>query len=116
MLALATAIAIAGLALSAPAARADGAIVFRLGPEGGCQVGPTDIPGVPVTIPANCFIVATPSGNATVLLRAQIPAGFTLSETVFFEGPCFFPDLGAGTGRLVATRSGQITAHCHIKA
>ena len=112
---LASAAAVVALGVDAAPAQAQGATVFRLGPEEGCQVGPTDIPGVPVTIPADCFIVATPSGNGTVLLRARVPAGFTVSETFTWQTSCFFPGLGPGTGILVATRSGQITAHCHIR-
>jgi len=108
--------AVAGLAAGAAPAGAQGALVFRIGPEGGCEVGPTDIPGVPVDIPANCLIVATPSGNALVLVRAQIPAGFALSETFVAQEPCAFPGLGFGSGRLVATSSGQITAQCLIGA
>ena len=114
MFVLATATAFAALAASAAPAQAQGALVFRLGPEEGCQVGPTDIPGVAVTIPAECFVVAAPSGNGNVLVRAQIPAGFALPETFTAELPCFFPGLGPGSGILVATRSGQITAHCHV--
>jgi hypothetical protein len=114
MFVLAIATAVAGLAASAAPAGAQGAIVFRLGPEGGCEVGPTDIPGVPVDIPANCLIVATPSGNAMILVRAQIPAGFALSETFLAQEPCFFPGLGFGSGRIVATPGGQITAQCFI--
>ena len=98
-------------------ARADGALVLRLGPEAGCQLGPTDIPGVPVTIPADCLVVATPSGNATILVRARIPAGFELAETYFgADVPCGFPGLGFGGGVVVATRSGQISATCHVQA
>jgi len=113
---LAVATAVAGLAASATPAQAQGALVFRLGPEDGCEVGPTDIPGVPVDIPANCLIVATPSGITLTLVRAQIPAGFALSET-FVSGPvpCELPGFGFGTGRLVATTAGQITAECHIR-
>jgi hypothetical protein len=115
MFVLATAVVVAGLAASAAPARAQGALVFRLGSEGGCEVGPTDIPGVPVDIPANCLFVATPSGNALILVRAQIPAGFALSETfVARDVPCFFPDLGPGSGSLVATPAGQITAQCLV--
>ena len=114
MFALATATAVAGLAASAAPARAQGADVFRLGPEEGCQVGPTDIPGVAVTIPAQCFIVALPGGGGTVLLRAQIPAGFALDETFILQTSCFFPGLGPGSGILVAAKSGEVTAHCHI--
>lgn len=91
--------------------------MFRLGPEGGCEVGPTDIPGVPVDIPANCLFVVTPSGNAMILVRAQIPAGFALAETfVARDVPCFFPGLGPGSGSLVATPGGQIAAQCLVQA
>ena len=55
MFVLATATALASLAASAAPARAQ-AVVSRLEPEEGCQVGPTDIPGVAVTIPADCFV------------------------------------------------------------
>jgi hypothetical protein len=103
-----------GALSTAESARADGAVVLRLGPEAGCQFGPTDVPGVPVAIPANCLIVITPSGNANVLVRGQLPTGFTLTDTFTAVQPCGFPGLGLGSGRLVATRSGQITAHCHI--
>jgi hypothetical protein len=116
MFGLATAAVIAGLGVNAAPAQAQGATVFRLGPEEGCQIGPTDIPGVPVTIPADCFIVATPSGNGNVLLRAEIPAGFAVSDTFTLQTSCFFPGLGPGSGILVAARSGPITAHCHIRA
>lgn len=105
------------VAVFAGVARAEGAVVFRFGPEAGCQVGPTDIPGVPVEIPAECQVVATPSGNALVLVRGRIPAGFELSETFFSaDVPCGFPGLGFGRGVLVATPSGQVTAHCHIRS
>jgi hypothetical protein len=117
MFVLATATAVACLAASAAPAQAQGALVFRLGPEGGCEVGPTDIPGVPVDIPANCLFLVTPSGNAMILVRAQIPAGFALSETfVAQDVPCFFPGVGPGSGSLVATTGGQITARCSIQA
>jgi hypothetical protein len=52
------------------------------------------------------LIVATPSGNVTVLVRAQIPAGFALSETFLTQEPCFVPGYGLGSGRLVATPAG----------
>jgi len=112
---LAIATAVAGLGASAPAVQAQGALVVRLGPEEGCQVGPTDIPGVPVAIPAECLVVATPSGNGNVLVRAQIPARFALPGAFTAELPCFFPGLGPGSGTLVATLGGQITAHCHVR-
>jgi hypothetical protein len=108
MFIFATAIVVAGLAASAAPARAQGALVFRLGPEGGCEFGPADIPGVPVDIPANCLFLATPSGSAMILVRGQIPAGFALSETFVGQNvPCFFPGLGPGSGSLVATTAGR---------
>src|SRR3954454_16315394 len=58
-----------------PSAASAQAVVLRIGPEGGCQVGPTDIPGVAVTIPADCFVVLAPSGRATVHVRGTIRAG-----------------------------------------
>jgi hypothetical protein len=104
-------------AASPAAASAQGALIIRFGPEAGCEIGPTDIPGVAVDIPADCLVVATPSGNALVRVRGQIPSGFALTETfVSGEVPCGFPGLGFGRGVLVATTSGQVTAHCHIRA
>jgi hypothetical protein len=97
-----------------PSAASAQAVVLRIGPEGGCQVGPTDIPGVAVTIPADCFVVLAPGGHATVRVRGTIPAGFTLASTYVAEMSCFFPGIGPGTGRLVATVSGQISATCQI--
>lgn len=107
--------AVAALSLAA-VARAEGAFVVLLGPEEGCQVGPTDIPGVPVAIPAQCLVVFTPSGNANVLVRGELPAGFSLPETFSEVQPCAVPGVGFGSGRIVATKSGQITAHCHVRA
>ncbi len=110
-------LAVVSAAFVAPAsARAQAAQVIRLGPEQGCELGPTDIPGVPVSIPADCLVVVTPSGNANILVRAELPAGFTLGETFIDEQACGFPGLALGSGHVVATRSGQITAQCHIRA
>jgi hypothetical protein len=97
-----------------PSAASAGALVLRIGPEGGCEVGPTDIPGVPVDIPADCLVVAAPSGHATVRVRATVPEGFALPATYTAEVPCAFPGLGIGSGRIVATVSGQISATCQI--
>jgi hypothetical protein len=100
--------------IALPAGASARALVLRLGPEDGCEVGPTDIPGVAVDIPATCFVVAAPGGHATVHVRGAIPAGFSLAGTYVAEMPCFFPGLGEGSGRIVATRGGQISATCQI--
>ena len=108
--------AVLGAAFPA-AASAQGALITRIGPEAGCEIGPTDIPGVALSFPADCLVVATPNGNALVLVRGQIPPGYALAQTfVSADVPCGFPGLGFGTGVLVATTSGQVTAHCHIRA
>jgi hypothetical protein len=46
----------------------------------------------------------------------RFPAGFALSETFLAQESCFFPGLGFGSGRIVATPGGQITAQCFIGA
>lgn len=88
--------------------------MLRIGPEGGCEIGPTDIPGVPVSIPAECLVVASPSGHSTVRVRGTVPGGFTLPSTYVATMECFFPGLGLGSGRIVATVSGQVSATCQI--
>jgi hypothetical protein len=101
-------------ALAVPSTASAQAMVIRIGPEGGCEVGPTDIPDVPVSIPSTCLVVAAPSGHSTVRVRGTIPAGFELSSTYTAQMSCFFPGLGLGSGRIVATVSGQVSATCQI--
>ena len=86
---------------------AGGAEIFRFT----CFFDPGDVPGVNVPFPGECTIVITPSGNFQVNAHAQLPAGFSLAET--FEGdlPCF-----GGTGHVVATKSGEVNATCHLSA
>jgi hypothetical protein len=98
-----------------PSVASAGALVLRIGPEGGCEVGPTDIPGVAVDIPATCLVVAAPSGHATVRVRATVPQGFAVSQTYVADLPCAFPGLGEGSGVIVATTGGQISATCQIQ-
>ena len=106
----------AALFMSTEAARAQSAQVIRLGPAEGCEVGPTDIPGVPVSIPADCLIVFTPSGNTNVMVQGELPAGFTLPGAFTDVMQCGLPGAGLGSGRIVVSRSGHIRAHCHIPA
>jgi hypothetical protein len=72
-----------------------------------CFFAPGDVPGVDVFFPGRCSLVETPSGNVVIVGRGELPAGFTLSETFVGPVPCF-----DGTGRIVATTSGQVTATC----
>jgi|SRR5215213_3263771 len=84
------------------------AAAFVLTPgEFECFFEPGDVPGVDVFFPGSCSLVETPSGNVVIVGRGELPAGFTLSETFVGPVPCF-----SGTGRIVATRSGQVTATC----
>jgi hypothetical protein len=72
-----------------------------------CFFEPGDVPGVDVFFPGTCSQVVTPSGNSVIVGRGELPAGYTLDETFVGSVPCF-----GGTGRIVATRSGQVTATC----
>jgi hypothetical protein len=75
-----------------------------------CIFAPGDVPGVDVEFEASCTIVISDSGVTNIVGRGQLPEGYSLSET--FVGPlsCF-----GETGRIVATKSGQVTGTCHIK-
>ena len=46
-------------------------------------------------------------GNTVIVGRGELPAGYTLDATFVGSVPCF-----GGTGRIVATKSGQVTATC----
>ena len=72
-----------------------------------CFFEPGDVPGVDVFFPGRCSQVVTPSGNILIVGRGELPAGYTLDATFVGSVPCF-----GGTGRIVATRSGQVTATC----
>jgi hypothetical protein len=72
-----------------------------------CFFEPGDVPGVDVYFAGTCSQVVTPSGNTVIVGRGQLPAGYTLDQTFVGSVPCF-----GGTGRIVATTSGQVTATC----
>jgi hypothetical protein len=72
-----------------------------------CFFEPGDVPGVDVYFAGTCSEVVTPSGNTVIVGRGQLPAGYTLDQTFVGSVPCF-----GGTGRIVATKSGQVTATC----
>ena len=72
-----------------------------------CSFEPGDVPGVDVYFPGTCSQVVTPSGNTLIVARGDLPAGYTLDKTFVGSVPCF-----GGTGRIVATKSGQVTATC----
>lgn len=74
-----------------------------------CSFEPGDVPGVDVFFPADCTIVTTDAGGTTIVGRGTLPEGFALTSTFVGTVPCF-----GGTGRIVATVSGQVTATCHF--
>jgi hypothetical protein len=94
-----------GVLLPAPPATAAATVEH---PE--CFFEPGDIPGVDVFFPATCTIVTSDSGITTVVGRAQLPDGYTLSETFVGTLPCF-----GGIGRVTATVSGRVNATCHLE-
>jgi hypothetical protein len=102
-------IALLALTLMHPGHASAMAIVIHPGDIPDCTFEPGDVPGVDVFFPAQCTLVFTSSGSLEVVARGQLPAGFTLAKT--FEGdlPCF-----GGTGHIVATKSGQVTATCQL--
>jgi len=79
--------------------------------DNGCFFEPGDVPGVDVYFPAECTIVSTDSGATTSVAKGPLPGGYSLSSTFVGALPCF-----GGTGRIVATVSGMVSATCHFKA
>ena len=108
--AIAGAAAAASVAFYVPTASSAGAEVIHPDEISDCIFEPGDVPGVDVSFPARCLIVFTPTGEVIVNAHGQIPAGYALEETFVGELPCF-----GGTGRVVATTSGQVNATCQLK-
>ena len=101
---------VAALAVAvAPTPASAAAFVLTPG-ELQCFFEPGDVPGVDVFFAGTCSQVVTPSGNTLIVGRGELPAGYTLDETFVGPVPCF-----GGTGRIVATTSGQVTATCHFQ-
>jgi hypothetical protein len=100
-------LAVLGLTPLTPLASGQGAVVVHHIP--GCVFEPGDVPGVNVFFPPkSCMMVTTPNGRVTVVAKAVLPAGFTLQRTFVGQLPCF-----GHTGRVVATKSGRVSAICH---
>jgi hypothetical protein len=100
-----------GIGSSAAAAGGHGALVTHHLPF--CNFEPGDVPGVNVFFPADCLSVVTPSGQATIFARGQLPSGYSLVSA--FEGslPCSF--FGQTVlGHVAATPSGVVRATCHF--
>jgi len=108
--AIAAAAAAASVAFFAPTASSARAEVIHPGEISDCVFEPGDVPGVDVSFPATCLIVFTPTGGLIVNAHGQIPPGYALEETFVGELPCF-----GGTGRVVATTSGQVNATCQLQ-
>jgi hypothetical protein len=100
----------AAVLLLLPAAPASAAaIVLHPGDIPDCTFEPGDVPGVDVFFPAACTVVTSASGEVNIVARGQLPEGYTLTQTFVGTLPCF-----GDTGRVVATKSGQVTATCHF--
>jgi hypothetical protein len=98
------------MVLLPPATVSAGAVVIHPG-DVTCTFEPGDIPGLDVYLAARCTIVVAPSGAITIVVHGTLPAGFALPRTFVGIVPCF-----GGTGRLVATTSGEVAATCHLRA
>ena len=75
-----------------------------------CFFEPGDVPGVDVFFPGDCTQVTSTSGVVTIIAKGELPEGFTLERTHVGTIPCF-----GGTGRITATKSGQVVATCHFR-
>jgi hypothetical protein len=111
---LVTAVTVATLVMLAQPASA-GAIVEHTNPDedpGACFFEPGDVPGVDASYDAKCTFVHLPSGDLQVVAKSKLPEGYSLRKTFVGElASCF-----GGTGRVVATTSGQVQATCRISA
>jgi hypothetical protein len=74
-----------------------------------CFFEPGDVPGVDVYFEAKCHRTTTPKGRVNITGKGWLPDGFALTHTVVTELPCF-----GGVGRVTATKSGRVTAVCHL--
>lgn len=100
------AVALVGAAVL-PVAPASAAASVERGAD--CFFEPGDVPGVDVFFPATCTFVTSDTGSTTIIGRAVLPEGYSLSRTFVGPLPCF-----GSTGRVTATVSGQVTAVCHV--
>jgi hypothetical protein len=98
---------VAALSVAVAPTPASGAAFVLTPGELECFFEPGDVPGVDVFFPGRCSQVVTPSGNQVIVGRGQLPAGYTLDKAFVGTVPCF-----EGTGRIVATPGGQVTATC----
>ena len=102
---------IACLGMASPAL-AKGADVIKGSPgDGTCFFEPGDVQDVNGEFDAACVLVFAPSGNINIVARGQLPAGHTLDRAVRSDLPCF----EFGSGQVVATPSGRVSATCHFK-
>jgi hypothetical protein len=102
---------VVGMGTQPMALAAEGAQVTHHLP--GCTFEPGDVPGVNQFFSADCLLVVTPSGEALVVARGQVPPGVSLSHTFQGSLPCTF--FGQTVrGHIVATTSGNVRATCHF--
>ena len=111
---LVTAMGVAGLALVASPASAV-TIVQHTNTFDQCHFEPGDVPGVDVAFTATCTFVHEPSpkGNLQVVARADLPKGYTLTETFRGTVNCSFNGVES-TGIIVATKSGKVVSECRV--
>ena len=115
---LVLAVVIAGTVVLATSGVASGARAFILKDEAlGCFTDPGDIPGMPGFDLPRGIIVITSSGHVTLVCHGELPPGLSVPETMILPVPCNLgPPFGSTTGHVVVTKSGQVSAHCQLKA
>lgn len=96
-----------------PATATPGAFVLK-NEEVACFTDPGDIPGAPGFELPKGTLVITPSGHLTLTCHGELPAGFSVSETMFIPLPCTLgPPFTQASGHIIVTKSGQVNAVCH---
>jgi hypothetical protein len=93
------------------------AIVFHGHGAYVCGADPGDVPGLPGFDLANSMIVLDPTGALHVTCNGSLPDGLSVQQT--FVGPVLCRgDEGYAdtTGRIIATKGGQVTITCSFPA
>jgi hypothetical protein len=116
IVAVATLFASVVLTVAAQSASA-AAIVFHAHGAYVCGADPGDVPGLPGFDLANATIVLDATGALHVTCNGSLPDGLSVQQT--FVGPVLCRgDEGYAdtTGRIIATKGGQVTIQCSFPA
>jgi hypothetical protein len=72
------------------------------------------VPGLPGFALANVTVVVAPGGVLNVTCTGSLPEGLSVPETFAGDVRCIGDGDLVSTGRIVATKSGQVMVHCQF--